>query len=154
MVNTRLYCEIFETLVQILTYASILRGLVYAFWSLIENFKEDEKQRYSKGSKQKAFSLLCIQERGQHKGHYVMKLFCSLVSLLPSRYGCTEKERRAWYMYPIFWLLVISHLPSSLYPYKRLVSRKRFLSKFFLSFVLSCGIPFYRIFSCLRYILI
>jgi hypothetical protein len=42
--------------------------MVYFFRSFIGNIKEDEKQRYSRGSKQKAFSLVCIQERDNAKG--------------------------------------------------------------------------------------
>jgi hypothetical protein len=51
--------------------------------------------------------------RGQHKGYYIMKLFPSLVSLFPSRYGCTEKKRRA-YVWRCYVPSMI-HVPYELY---------------------------------------
>jgi hypothetical protein len=62
--------------------------------------------------------------KGQRKGYYLMKFFRSLVPLFPSRYDCTERNAehtsedvtlRLWYMYPIFWLFVISYLISHLH---------------------------------------
>jgi hypothetical protein len=119
----------FEIFFHILTNGPVLREWYILFWSFTGNIKEDEKQRYSEGSKQKALPLLCIRERGKHKGYYIMKLSHSVVSLLPSRYHCMQRKHRAHTRtccIPSLVRVPMSCLQSSLYSYKRFVFRKRF----------------------------
>jgi hypothetical protein len=115
---------------------------------------KEVKKKYSKGSKQKAFAVLCIQEGKQHKEYYVMKLFFCLVFLLPVKYDCRNNIHRTYKhtIVPLLYMLLYSDSSLFLIHHPHFSCRKgfslakRFFPICFLSFV---QYIFYHVVRCL-----
>jgi hypothetical protein len=89
--------------------------MVYACEALWKNISKKVKKKYSKGSKQKAFALLCIQEGKQHKEYYIMKLLFSLVFLLPVRYDSRNNVHHTYKHTAVPLLYMLLYSDSSLF---------------------------------------
>ena len=90
-------------------------------WSMLvksygKKISKKVKKKYSEGSQQKAFALLCIQEGKQHKEYYIMKLFFSLVFLLPVRYDCRNNVHHTYKHTTVPLLYMLLYSDSSLFP--------------------------------------
>ena len=130
-----------------------MRETVYACEALWKKISKKVKKKYSKGSKQKAFALLCIQEGKQHKEYYIMKLFFSLIFLLPVRYDCRNNVHHTYKhtTVPLFYMLLYSDSSLFLVHHPHFSRRKGFFlgndfSHFFFSFV---PYIFYHVVCCL-----
>jgi hypothetical protein len=105
-----------KTCVLISTCGSVLREMVYACEALWKKkISKKVKKKYSKGSKQKAFALLCIQEGKQHKEYYIMKLFFSLVFLLLVKYDCRNNVHHTYKHTTVPLLYMLLYSDSSLF---------------------------------------